>query len=245
MTTFLQFGQGIADRLDDSRPTTLYNADLSVLSQTIRRYRTHINLAYNFVWNAMNKDNEYREASGTISLVAGTESYNFPSGFLNIDQIQMGSDPPMEILPWSEYEQMKRNYGLIVDSGNPSRCSIWNRKIWFYPTPDATGTVNVRGQQSFTEMNLNADEPDLAADFHPVILELAIYLEMKYEANPAAGELVTKESGGLVGSGGQAALAVALLNNAKRNSKDHATRPARMISHREADSMQSIRRLYF
>src|SRR5688572_29699065 len=117
MATFLQIAQNMADRLDETRPSTIYNADLGTLSQTIRRYREHINLAYNMVKLALNRTDEYRQTSTTLALVASTESYSIPAGILNIDQVQIGTDPPMDIIPWPEFETYKRQFLLVTDTG--------------------------------------------------------------------------------------------------------------------------------
>lgn len=242
---FLTIAQNMADRFDETRPDTIFNADLGTLSQTRRRYRDHINLAYTMVLLALNRANEYRQTSTTLSLVAGTESYSIPAGVLNIDQVQVGTDPPMDIIPWPEYETYKRQFLMVTDTGYPTVCSIYQRKIWFYPTPDEALTANLRGQETMTELNQDTDEPDLPTDFHRVIQEIAIALEMAYEGNAAAGMFAVAENGTLQGQGGQAAVAVNLFNLVRRNSGDHFAVAPRMQSRYEPQNKNQLRRVIY
>jgi hypothetical protein len=242
---FLVIAQNLADRLDATRPTTVYNADLGVLDQTTRRWRENINLAYTTVKLALNRTDEYRETSTTLALVASTESYSIPATILNIDQIQIDTDPPLDIIPWVEYEAYKRQWLTVTSTGFPTVCAIYQRKIWFYPTPDQALTANIRGQELMTDLDLDADIPDLPADYHRVIQELAVFFEMLYEGNPSAGQLVVAENGTLQAQGGQAAIAVNLFNQVKRNSGDHFASPPRMRSRYESQRKNSLRRAIY
>ena len=246
MTTFLQIAQNLSDRLDgNTYLTTIYNADLSTLSQTVRRWREHINLAYNTTLLALNRKNEYRQVSTTLALISGTESYDIPATVLNLDQVQIGTDPPLDIINWRDYETYKRQFLVVTDTGYPQTCSIYQRKLWFYPTPDQNLTANLRAQEPLTNLNLDADVPDLPADYHRVIQELAIYYEMAYEGNPAAGALLTTENGSLQAQGGQAALALNLFNLVRRNSGDHIQDNPRMRSRYETRDKNALRRIIY
>lgn len=231
---FLQIAQYLADQLDGDYPSTIFNADLGQLSQTVRRYRENINTAYNMVLLSLNRTNENRETITTFATVDGTESYNIPASLLVVDQLKIGTDPPLNLLPWPEYERFKSDtYLIVTTSGYPSIASFYQRKIWLYPTPDAAVTVTVRGQELMTELDADADEPDLPADFHRAIAELALYYEMDYEGNPRAGQLNVQENGSMQASGGQAARALAMLKLARNNSRNHAITAPRLVSPRE------------
>lgn len=245
MTTFLEIANNIADRMDETRFSTIYAADLSNLSQTVRRYREEINLAYNMVLLGLNRSNESRQTSTTLALVAGTESYSIPAAVLNLDQVQIGTDPPMDIIPWVDYEVYKRQSLLVTDTGYPQVCSIYQRKIWFYPTPDQAVTANLRGQEPMTNLDANTDTPDLPADYHRVIQELALCLEMQYEGNPDAGAISVAENGNLIGQGGQAAIAINLFNLVRRNSGDHFQEAPRMRSRYESQNKNALRRVLY
>lgn len=242
---FLLIAQNMADRLDETRPTTIYNADLSQLSQTIRRYREHINLAYSMVKLALNRKDEYRQTTTTLALVGGTESYDIPAGILNMDQVQIATDPPLDIIRWVDYEVYKREFLVITDTGFPQVCSIYQRKLWFYPIPDSALTANLRGIETMTNLDADADIPDLPLDYHRAIQEIAICLEMLYEGNPNAGTLAVAENGTLQGQGGQAAIAINMFNLIKRNSGDHMQEAPRIRSWYEVQQRNALRRVIY
>lgn len=244
-TTFLRIAQNLADRIDGDYPSTIYNADLSALSQTVRRWREQINLAYNVVLLSLNRKNEARETSTTLALVSGTESYSIPSGVLNVDQVQIGTDPPMDIIPWVDFETYKRQFLMVTDTGYPVTCAIYQRKLWFYPVPDQALTANIRGQEVLTNLNLDADTLDLPDDYGRVVQEFAIYYEKVYEGDPTAGTLSVSENGSLVGQGGQAAMAVDLLNLVRRNSGNHQQLSPRMMSRHEIANKNALRRVIY
>lgn len=244
MTSFLVIAQNIADRVDDPRPSTVYNGDVGNLSQKIRRYREEINLAYNLVKLALNRKDEYRQTSTTLALVASTESYSIPVTLLNVDQVQIGTDPPMDIIPWVDYETYKRQFLVVTDTGYPQTCSIYQRKLWFYPTPDTAMTANLRGIEPFTALDADASEPDLPADFHRVVQELGLYFEMAYKGRPEAGILI-QQGNKLSAQGGQAAVACALLELTRANSGDHQQEQPRMRSRYESQNKNALRRVIY
>lgn len=245
MATFLQIANRMADRLDDSQFTTIYNADTSTLNAVQRRYREHINLAYTMVKLHLGRTDEYKESTTTISLVSGTESYSIPSTLLNIDHVQIGTDPPLTIIAADEYETYKRQFLTVTDTGYPTVCTIYERKVWFYPTPDEAFTANVRGQELITDLDLDTDEPDLPSDVHRAIQEIAIAIEMQYQGDPAAGSLAVAENGGLMGQGGQAAIAVNLLNLSRRNINKHKRDNPRMRNRYESRNKEGLRRVIY
>jgi hypothetical protein len=243
MTTFLEFAQNIADRLDEDYPSTIYASDMSSLSQTIRRYRRNINLAYHLVWSNVNRKNEYREAESTITLVVDTESYNIPTGITSVSQVKIGTDPPLPISTWEDFERYKSEATVITTTGTPNTCAIWKRKIWFYPIPDEGATAYIRGTEGFTKMDLDTDTPDLAEELHPAIEQFGIFYEMVYEGNPQAGMLATAENGLLQAQGGQAAIALNTLNMAKKTIKQHYTQAPRMLAAQELAEQDVYRRI--
>lgn len=241
---FLQIAQSMADRLDRDRPTTIYAADLASLSQVTRRYRDHINLALAMIKLALNRADEYRQTSTTLALVADTESYDIPSGLLNIDQVQIGPDPPLDIMNWIDFETYKRQFLLVTDTGYPQVCTIYQRKIWFYPTPDSSITANIRGQETLSALDADTDTPDLPTEFHRAIVELGIYLEMVYKGHSSAGVLMV--NGGMMSAqGGQAATAVNLINLIRNNYGDHIQEAPRMRGRYEAQSKNALRRVIY
>lgn len=236
---FLEICQNISDQLDGDDIGTV----VGDVSQSVRRLRENVNRGYNTIWLALGKQNESRETSTSFSTSANTESYNIPSGILSVDQLKYGTDLPIKIIPWPEYERYKADLWAETFTGYPDVASIYQRKIWLYPTPDEAFTIQVRGQQSFAEMVNDDDSPDLESDFHRVIQEMALYFEMDYEGNPRAGTLIVSESGGLSAQGGQAAVAVNMFKLVRQNQRAHYEEPARRIGPDEMRRYSQNRRI--
>ena len=240
---FLEIANYISDQQDGDRLSTVYNADLGTLDQSVRRVRDNINRAYTLIKLALGTRNENAETSFTLTTTAGVEYVAIPAGVLTVLQLQYDNDPPMRLIPWTEYERYKADTLVITDEGSPDVASIYQRRVYFYPAPDGVYTINGRGLETLTRLSADADEPDLPAEFHQAIADLALHFEMAYEGNPAAGILLTQENGSLQAQGGQAAVAVTLFNAAKRNFRSHGTEPPRMIGTQEMSKMNHLRRV--
>lgn len=241
---FLQIYNELADELDEDQQVTIWNADLTQLTQAIRRRRNSINMAYNMILLAMNRKNEYRETITTFNTVKGTETYDIPANILNVDELIVSTDPPLPIIAWPQYDRYKADTLLITVSGNPTMATIYKRQIWLYPTPDSAYQVTVKGHISMSDLNLDADVPSLLpSEFHRVIREFALYFELDYQSDSRAGSLSVSENGSLSAVGGQAARAVNMFRVAKMNARDHFMEPPRMMSIQEKRRSDWLRRV--
>ena len=178
--TFLEIAQQMADELDFTRPTTLQGS----VSTQIRRIKNHINKAYNHVWLKLNPVNEDAQTSTTFTTTQGQDYVAIPTGILNVEEVVHSTEPPLIILPWSEFQQLRADYLIITQTGAPTRAAIYQRRIYLYPTPDSAYTFTVRGKAGLTELSADDDEPALRDEFHRVVLEWALYFSMAYEGNP-------------------------------------------------------------
>lgn len=238
--TFLQIANNICDRRDVPQAGTLVGSDIN---RKYRRLREHINLAYNQIMLDLGLKNESKETTTTLTTVAGTQSYAIPSGLLSVSQLRIGNDPPLEHKDWVSFERYTSDTFLITTTGYPAVYSIYERKIHLYPVPDTAFTINVRGFETHTDLAADDDEPDLPTDFHRAIQELAMYYEMAYENNPQAGMLSNDSAGRLQAQGGQAAVAVQMLNAAKARMRSHDGGNPRIISEKEASRQHALRRV--
>lgn len=224
--TFLQMAEIMADELDFTRPTTLQ----SVTNTEYRRMKTNINRAYNYVLLKLNKKNENAEMTGTITTVAGTESYSFPSGMNKVDTLIGANDTiPLRIIPFDEYLRYKSDTLAITQTGSPDVASIHMRKVWLYPVPDSAYSLTVYGRENMTELSADADTPDLPADYHRCIVEWALFFQMNYEGNPSAAT--------------QAQIAQQMMDAVRANMKDHGSEPPRIQGAHERRHLSYYRRL--
>jgi hypothetical protein len=180
--TFLQLAQLMADELDYAQPTTLQGT----LSTQVRRMKNHLNRAYNYVWLQLNPMNEEAESITTATTTGGVEYVDIPASLNSVSEVRYGNEPPMRILPWPEFQEKRSDYLVITQTGAPIAASIYQRRIYLYPAPDGAYELNIRGLASLTELSGDSDTPALRPDFHRVILEWALYLQMVYENNPMA-----------------------------------------------------------
>jgi hypothetical protein len=229
MATFLQIAQNLADRVDGTRPSTIYNANLDNLDQTTRRWRNFINKAYKRVWLTMHRDNEYRETETTATTVANTEYIAIPAGITNIDQVKFANEPPIDLMAWPRFERFKEDIYYETVNGSPTAASIYQRRLYFYPVPDAAYTVYIRGQETFTALDADTDTPDIADEFHDVIEEIAVLYEMAYEGDIAGQQLKMETE--------------QWLKLVKNNSRSHASQPPKTMSRREAAYANAVRKL--
>jgi len=222
---FLTICQNVADALDGGTIATIEGT----LGRKARRLKENVNRAYNTVWLALGKQNESREYTTTFTTAANTETYNIPASLLSVDEIKMGSDLPLRIVPWPEYSRYKADTFAVTLTGDPIVASIYERNIYLWPVPDASSTVNVRGQRAFADMDEDDDTPMLEDDFHRVIQEYALYYEMEYEGNPRAGA--------------QASIAQNMLQLVRNNQRAHYEEPPRRIGPQELRRMNIERRM--
>lgn len=239
----LEMVQFVADQTDVPPPNTVFDANPLNLGRRTRRLKNHVNRAYTMIKLALGRLNEDGETLASFATAANVETYGFPAGILTIQQLKIDPDPPIRILPWPEYERYKADTFLITVTGYPDVASIYGRRIYLYPTPDTTYTVDVRGLASLAEMVQDTDEPSLPPEMHQSVAELALHLELAYSGDPNAGVLAVSENGDLQAQGGQAAIAVAMFRSAKRNMRQHHEEPPRIIPGSEMGRMDRLRRI--
>jgi hypothetical protein len=155
-------------------------------SRQIDRLKTHVNNAYNFVWLALFPKNEDAESSTTVSTVANQDYINIP--FPQVNMVANGNNAPYRILPWLEFEVNYKRNGTINETpvlyGEPNVCSIYQKRLYLYPTPDSAYSLTVRGNLDFTELSADSDTPLLQDQFHIVIQMFAIAEALKYQGDP-------------------------------------------------------------
>jgi hypothetical protein len=94
-------------------------------------------------------------------------------------------EPPLRIVPWTEFE-MLYTPSTVITTGYPGVCAIYQRKIWFYPTPNAGYTADVWGLAGHTDMSADADTPPIDGELHDAVFHFALATAMVFENNPRA-----------------------------------------------------------
>ena len=167
--------------VETSSLVTLTNA-----TRQIDRLKTHVNNAYNFVWLALHPKNEDAESSATVATVPNQDYVNIP--FPQVNMVANGNNAPYRILPWLEFEVNFKRNGTINETpvlyGEPNVCSIYQKRLYLYPTPDSAYSLTVRGNLDFVELSADGDTPLLQDQFHLVIQMFAIAEALKYQGDP-------------------------------------------------------------
>jgi hypothetical protein len=205
--TYLELVQLMADELDYAQPTTLQGN----VSPQVRRMKNHVNRAYNYIWLQLNPSLEDSETLSLVQTTAGLDYVVIPSTMNQVDEVQKASEPPLLMMSWPEFQSRRSGYLENLATGSPSYASIYQRQIYLAPTPDAVYTLKIRGKGALTELSADTDTPTLRSDFHRVILEWALYLQMVYENNPMANN--------------QLRIASQVFEMAKDNSRNHRELP--------------------
>lgn len=111
------------------------------------------------------------EATNTISLVAGTATYNMPSGVDQVDSIYIEDNlaPPLVFKPRWEFAEFLADDDDLT--GTPEYYTFPNRPtggvthtIRVYPIPDAAKTLRVNYQANFAALDEDADILELKDD---------------------------------------------------------------------------------
>lgn len=178
-------------------------------SRQINRLKLLVNNAYNAVWLALYPTNEDAESSTTVATVANQDYVDIP--FPQVSMVTAGENAPYRILPWLEYEVNYRRNGTnnqtLLLQGEPNVCSIYQKRLYLYPVPDAVYTLNVRGNLDFTPLANASDVPLLQDQFHLVIQMFAVALELAYQGDTMATDAQNK--------------AEAMLEVVRRNMRGH------------------------
>lgn len=235
---YLELVQYLIDELDYDQ-SLVAGAPGSILASStdskVRQIRNAVNRAYRHLWVELGPLNEAAETVVTFNTVAGQENYAIPTYLPQIEILQqlcIGSDPPLRMIPWHEYERKYRGSANYIFSftGYPVVGSIYQRNLWFYPKPDNVFTVTVRGRGFLTPLSLDTDVPVLPADGHHALMELALYFLYLYEGNPATN--------------GQKEIAMQTVNQLKQLNRAHEDIPPGMVSENEIAEQDSLRRYY-
>lgn len=196
---FLELVQKTGYRLDVNNVSTIEGST----STEVSRIKESVNEAYNLVWSKLFKRNQDAEIETTLTLESGTDNYAIPDALIAVDMVIVDDNSPSAIMPWREFERDYKRAGFLVTTSSlPDVCAIYQNRIYFYPAPDTSYTVTIRGKAKFTELALDADEPLLKAEYHRAIKNLALYFEFLYEGNPQLQDQkeIVKEWLGIAGN---------------------------------------------
>ena len=118
------------------------------VNDAIQHYEHH-----RFFFNEGNAENGLGQ---TITTVAGTASYAFPSLVIDLDEVlylDNGDLEPLTQISWHQYRDETRNPTTFT--GVPDHYALHGGWIYFDPTPDEVTTVTLTGLMRLTPTPLS------------------------------------------------------------------------------------------
>ena len=132
----------------------------------------------------------FREKTGSLATVAGTQEYSLASNFSDIDQQNIISvalqSPNNKKLPYWPFNQLRADQPDfdMVASAVPLRYYLQKGSIGFWPQPNAIYTVLIDYYSVPTEMSGDSDSPGMPIGYRESLIQYAISMEHNYNGDP-------------------------------------------------------------
>lgn len=131
----------------------------------------------------------FREATGSLDTVAGTQEYDLSTNFSTLDEngvisiaLQGSVAGKLTYLP---FNQLRANVpDLDSVSGLPRNYYLKAGNIGFYPVPNDVYTIAVDYYKNITELDADADEPIIPINYREALMHYALMMEHDYNTDP-------------------------------------------------------------
>lgn len=155
---------------------------------TRNRIKTWINMGYQ---DFVNRELwPFREVTGTLATVAGTQEYTLASQFADIDTqnilsvaIQGTNQAKLAYWPFNQLRASKPDFDSDT-AGVPRYYYIKARKIGFWPLPDAIYSIAIDYYSVPTELSADSDEPSIPQAYREGLVQYALSLEHDFNTDP-------------------------------------------------------------
>lgn len=164
---------------------------------TRNRIKNWINFGYhNFVLRELWP---FRETTGTLNTVAGTQEYTLSSNFTDLDaqniiavSIQGAS---AKKLPYFPYNQLRASEPDLDSEGQglPEYYYIKSGKIGFWPNPGDIYAVAIDYYSVPTELSDDTDEPIIPIAYRQALVQFALSKEHDFNTDPDLAQKATNE----------------------------------------------------
>ncbi len=125
----------------------------------------------------------FRETTGTLNTVQGTQEYNLVSNFADIDaqnitSVSLQGDTNKKLIYWP-YENLRGSNPDfdLVGTSVPDRYYLKGGSIGFYPSPNAAFVVFIDYSKVPTELSADADEPIIPVAYREALGQYALSYE--------------------------------------------------------------------
>jgi len=132
----------------------------------------------------------FRETTGTLATVGGTQEYVLSTEFTDIDEqnilsvaIQGANQKKLTYWPFNQLRASKPDFDLDAASV-PERYYIKAGSIGFWPAPNAVYSVDIDYYALPTAMSADSDVPLLPLNYREALIHYALALEHDYNTDP-------------------------------------------------------------
>lgn len=165
---------------------------LSLLSKsdstTRNRVKNWLNMSYyDFV---LREVWPFRETTGTLSTVAGTQEYSLSSNFSDIDaqnilavSIQGAPNTKLPYWPFNQLRASEADFDA-QSTAQPDKYYIRAGNIGFWPSPGDVYTVLIDYYKIPTELSADADVPIVPIAYREALVQYALSLEHDFNTDP-------------------------------------------------------------
>ena len=111
---------------------------------------------------------EHLEANKTLTLVAGTQSYDVPTKTDSILAVYFAG----RSISYASHQEMTKAFQNSTNRSDPLFWSQWGTKLYFWPTPQTGGSADIQAirQPDFDWLNSPSGLPDLPDDYQSPLL---------------------------------------------------------------------------
>lgn len=164
---------------------------LSLISKsdatTRNRIKNWINLGYQDF--TLRELWPFREKTGTLTTVGGTQEYELDTTFTDIDAqniIAVTDQSNGTKLVYWPYNQLRANQPDFDSAGAavPTRYYIKAGKIGFWPLPADAYTINIDYFILPTELSADSDEPIIPLAYRESLMQYALSMEHDFNTDP-------------------------------------------------------------
>lgn len=132
----------------------------------------------------------FRETTGTLNTVNGTQEYDLSTNFSDIDEqniisvaIQGASQVKLVYWPFNQLRAQKPDFDYDSTSV-PERYYLKSGNIGFWPVPNAAYTVLIDYYKVPTEMSADSDTPIIPIAYREALVQYALNLEHDFNTDP-------------------------------------------------------------
>lgn len=155
----------------------------------------------------------FRETTGTLSVVQGTQEYDLSDNFADIDEqniisvsVQGSANRKLTYWPFNQLRAYKPDFDVDAQ-GTPDIYYLKGGKIGLWPVPDASLTVLIEYYKLPTAMSADSDTSIIPVNYRESLLHYALSLEHDYNTDPDLAQKAMNRYEDILGSARQNLLA--------------------------------------